>query len=170
MSPSIHGKFRRAFITRAINEVDQNDAHFQSFSEGHKLIGTQGLRGCFVVIIATHLAAIVGHVGPSNIDRVMVKVKELYDAKKNTYFRDAEVWVVKATVPDASNEALGAARAAIVRKLAEIGLQNPRPASYSFHLGSHGNSPEFPDKGTVVGGLIDNKIEVWIENRLLRRW
>jgi len=74
------------------------------------------------------------------------------------------------TVPDASNEALGAARAAIVRKLAEIGLQNPNPASYLFHLGSHGNSPEFPDKGTVVGGLVDNKIEVWIENRLLRRW
>lgn len=170
MSKIIHGKFRTNFNGQTITEVDQNHARFQSFSEGPSLIGTQGLRGCFVVLIATRLSGIIGHVGPYNIDGVMREIKDLYDAKKSIYFHNAEVWVIRAIILDATNQALGVARAIVVRKLAEMGLLNTQPASYSFHAGSHGNSPEFPDKGTVVAGRVGNNVEVWVENRLLRRW
>jgi len=173
MSTNIHGKFRRAFVTGSLNEVDQNEASFQAFNKSPYIIGTQGVRGCFIVIIASRPGAIVGHVGPTNVDKVMEKVKELYYAKKGAYFQNPEVWIAKASIPDATNAtnaALDLARSEIVRRLAEMGLPNPGAAGYSFHIGSHGNSPEFPDKGTVVAGQIDNKIEAWVENRLLRRW
>lgn len=103
----------------------------------------------------------------------MKKVEKTFNDTKDRYFQHREVWIVKATIPDATNAvkvALDLARSATVTKLAEMGLRNPGSAGYSFHLGSHGNSPEFPDKGTVIAGQIDKKIEVWVENRLLRRW
>ncbi|KAJ4528007.1 hypothetical protein HRR83_000758 [Exophiala dermatitidis] len=162
MSKNIHGKFRRAFVTGSLNEVDQNEAAFQAFNEDPYMIGTQGVRGCFIVIIASRHGAIFGHVGPTNVDSVMKKIKDLYVAKKVAYFQDSKVWIVKASIPDATsstNAALDGARSAIVNKPSEMGLSNPGPAGYSFHLESHGNSPEFPDKGTAVAGKIDNRMK-----------
>ena len=172
MSRNIHGKFRRAFVTGSLNKVDQNDALFQAFNEDPYIIGTQGARGCFFVIIASQLGAIVSHIGPINVDRVMKKIKDLYIAKKIDYFQDRRVWIVKPSIPDTIsviNAALDGTRLVIMNKLSEMGLPNPEPAGYSFHLKSHGNSPKFPDKGTAVTGKIDNRIKAWVENRILCR-
>lgn len=69
MSKEPHGKFRKAFLTRSLNEVDQNDVSFQAFHDKPHLIGSQGLRGCLVIIIASRLGAIIGHIGPTSDEK-----------------------------------------------------------------------------------------------------
>ena len=173
MSQNFHGKFRGAFINRSLNEVSENAASFQAFNEQPYMIGTQGIRGCFVVVIGSRLGAILSHIGPANVDSVMGKVKDLYNTKRVAYLQDARVWIVRPSVPDASsstNVALDRTRVTIATKLREMGISKLGGAGYSFHSKSDGNSPEFPDKGTVVAGKVGNRIEVWVENRLLHWW
>lgn len=165
-----HGKFHNAFANRSLTIVDFNEAKFQSFSDIPRMIGTQGLRGCFVVLIASRYAAILAHIGPASVTSVMGQVSSLFEAKKQTYFQDKDVWIIMAQLLDASNAALDSAKQVIIRTLAEMGLPRPEDASYSFRLESNGESPEFPDKGTVVVGLVGGRIEAWVENRMLRFW
>lgn len=169
-SMSIHGKFRSAFVNNSLASVNLNQAKFQSFTEGHRMIGTQGLRGCLVVLIASRRAAILAHIGPASAESVMSQVANLYSLKQQTYFQAKDVWVVMAKILDVGSSPLDAVKQVILRKLTEMGISNPQDASYSFHLGSDGQSPEFPDKGTDVAGLVGGRVEAWVENRLLRFW
>ncbi|RMD41285.1 hypothetical protein DV735_g3819, partial [Chaetothyriales sp. CBS 134920] len=157
-----------------ITYVSMHEAKFQLFDQAPHLIGTDGLRGCYVVLIGSRHGAILAHIGPWHIAADMLQVENLYAATREAYFTPGEVWVVAGQVLDDSEMGKAAERgkAAIMGKLAEMGLPNVPSPGYSFHWWNpeHQPSPEFKDKGTVYAGRINGKYQAWVENRLLFEW
>ncbi|RMZ85031.1 hypothetical protein DV738_g142, partial [Chaetothyriales sp. CBS 135597] len=163
-----------AYRAREFNRVDMQESKFQAFDQWPHIIGTDGLRGCFVVLIGSLHGAILAHIGPMHIEEDMQGVTNLYAARRDAYFANGEVWVVAGQV--LGNSPIGDApergRTTIVNKLAEIGLANVQRSGYSFHWLAEGDepSPEFAGKGTVMAGRIEGKTQAWVENRLLFEW
>ena len=154
-----------------VTVVDINKAHFQSFSQNPRAIGTFGLRGCSVVLIASRRAAILAHIASSQLGSVMDEVANLYLANQQAYFQDNNnVWVVTATIVDGDYQpAIDSQRQTMEEKLGELGLHTTTSPFYSFRMNSGGNSPEFRDKGTVFVDARTSELMIWVEDRLLHR-
>ena len=160
-------------------DVDIGHAGFLDLTAPPHAIGTEGLRGCFGVLIATESAAIVAHVKPTAMNEVMKELRARYTENKVNHFQGRErVWVVSPTIlggqPGSSSLTLtDMQRAAtnrkqeIIQELANLGLRPVEYASYTFHFYSDGTSPEFEDKGTIRIDARTGRTEAYVENRVL---
>jgi len=180
-----YGTYRSALLRGEVDDVDMGQAKFADLTTAPRALGTEGLRGCFVVLIATKDAAILAHIAPTSLDGDLKMIRDLYKEKKAAHFQgETKLWVVYPTIlggqPGSSSQSppdiqvvLDSAKQRILQKLADLGLQ-PRTASYSFHLYSGGTSPEFEDKGTMRINARSARTEVHLENRALhfffKRW
>lgn len=166
------GPSHDALCSGEVTVVDINNAQFQSFDQNPRAIGTFGLRGCSVVLIASRRAAILAHIASSELISVMDQVANLYWEKRHAYFPDNNnVWVVTATVVDDGNfqPAIDSQRRIMETKLGDLGLHTTTSPSYSISINSGGNSPEFRDKGTVFVDARTNELMIWVEDRLLHK-
>ncbi|KAL9123544.1 MAG: hypothetical protein Q9217_007031 [Psora testacea] len=141
-----------------VKHVPMNGCEFQSFVGTITSIGTDNLRSCSVVLIASQLGAILAHVQPqASTEQIMDRFAHLYHAHKKQYFPEGnEIWLIKGLLVkhDGDEEVLKDRNRVIERKLKDMGLSEARVSTYKFKERLASQSPSRPGKATV---FVDGK-------------
>ena len=171
MEHNIETPYLLDVLANRLNNVPMNDVRFQSFHGPVTAIGTQNLRSCSVVLVASRSGAILAHIMPLFSDlatTIVDRFERLYEIHKEEHFSSTnETWVVSGVVEGDGGHltVLDNHDGLVENRLSGMGLLDRKQTWYQFRIQPTGSSPNFAGKGTVLVDGSGPEPVVYVEDK-----
>lgn len=182
------GRLQAAVMQHRAKTVGMGDVEFQGFDNTPQGIGisqgfgTEGLRGCSVVLVISRHGVIMSHIPPSDeimdnpygityppLAQIMANFTEIFhDGRATGCFSSASTTMIIIALSShhgqPPQDAVEHRTADIKHRLRLMGLPNVEQATYVFRIPWGDWSPEFPGKGTVYVEKINQQLTIYVED------